>query len=274
MKLLTRLIPTLLLATSSVAVADPIVAFKVDPDASYRDHRWQRRPRWTELSPMLDGSGRASVKLTEAKDDLTAIRLQAGMGATYVYSIILTFDNGQREAIQVGKWLYSRNPMLTFDIPQNKGGVDRITVRSWSNMKSTFQILGQEMRRMPRPIPPRWDEPLPTPPPQPVSLVLGTNLSFSSAGYLHLPVGVDKGTFSKIRIVNNGFGTYLGNVNVTLATGAHQTIEVGKTLARGETLDLDIAGRAPQALTAVTLMQHDVRAYAPNAAGKLDVILL
>jgi hypothetical protein len=268
MKLFTRLIPALLLATSSVALADPSVAFKVDGDAAFRDHRF-RQPRWTELSKMLDGGGRSSIKLTEAKDDLTAIRLQSGMGATYVYSIILTFDNGQRETIQVGKWIYARSPLLTFDIPQNKGGVDRITVRSWASTKSTFQVLGQETRHT-RPMPPTWEPPAP---PQPVSVVLGTGLSFSSAGYLHLPVGIEKGAFSKIRIVNNGFGTYLGSVNVMLASGGHQTIEVGKTLGRGETLDLDIAGRAPQSLTAVTLMQADVRAYAPSG-GKLDVILL
>lgn len=269
MKLLTRLVPAVLVAASSVAVADPVAQFKPDPNVAFRDHRW-RQPVFEPLSPkMLDGNGRSSIKLTEAKDDLTAIRLQAGVGATYVYSIILSYDNGSRETIQVGKWLWQRNQMLTFDVPQNKGGVDRITVRTWSNVRSTFQVLGQEMRR--RPIPPTWDPP--APPPMPASLVLGTNLSFSSSGYLHLPVGVEKGAFSKIKIVNNGFGTHLGTVSVGLATGAHQTIEVNKTLGRGESIELDITGRAPQALTAITLMQQDVRAYAP-AAGKLDVILL
>lgn len=273
MKLLTRLVPSLLLATSSVAVADPMVQFKVGGDLSIRDHRFRPRQQWVELSTMLAANGRQSIKLTEAKDDLTAIRLKAGAGATYVYSIVLSFDNGTRETITVGKWLYAGNPLLTFDIPQHKGGVDRIMVRSWSNTRSTFQVLGQEMRRMPRPIPPRWDEPLPPPPPAPVSYLLGTNLSFSSSGYLHLPVGVEKGRFSKIKIANSGFGTYLGSVNITLASGAHQTIEVNKTLGRGESLELDITGRAPQALTAVTLMQKDVRAYA-QYAGKLEVTLL
>lgn len=269
MKLLTRLIPTLLLATSSVAVADPVVQFKADADFSIRDHRF-RRPVWTPLSRMLDGGGRSTIKLAENKDDLRSIRLQSGVGATYVYSILLQFDDGSRETIRVGKWLYSRNPMLTFDMPQHEGGVDRITVRTWSNMRSTFQVLGQQTR-IRRPIPPTWEQPVP--PPRPASFVLGTNLSFSSSGYLHLPVGSDKGQFSKVRIANNGFGTYIGNVNVALATGQYQTIAVNKTLARGESVDLDIAGRAPQALTAITLMQHDVRAYAPTA-GKLDVILL
>jgi hypothetical protein len=258
-----------LVAASSVAVADPVAQFRPDPIA-YRDHRW-RQPQFTALSPkMLDGNGRATIKLAEAKDDLLQLRLQAGVGATYVYSMILQYDNGSRETIQVGKWLWSQNAQMTYDVPQGKGGIDRITVRTWSNVKSTFQVLGQEARRA-RPVPPVYDPP---PPPMPASLALGTNLSFPSSGYLHLPVGVEKGRFSKIKIVNNGFGTYLGTVTVGLATGTSQTITLNKPLGRGQSIELDIAGARPQAVTAITLMQqHDVRTFAP-ATGKLDVTLL
>ena len=275
MKLLTRLVPALILATSSVALAKPVFDLDVGGELQFRgDHRMRRRPTWLPLSEMLTASRRNVIDVKENRDDLTALRLQNGYGATYVYSITLRYEDGSRERIEVGKWLYSRNPVLTFDLTQHRGGVDKISISTWSNMKSTFQVMGQQMRRFPRPLPPEPPIYQPPPLPQPVGLTIGTDLTFANThGYIHIPLGSDKGSFSKIRIVSTGSGTFIGDVNVTFASGAHQTLSVNKAMVRGESLDLDLQGRA-QALAGITLMQgHDVRAVGP-AAGKFNVILL
>lgn len=258
-------------ATTTTALAKPLLQIDANAELSIRDHRGAWRPVWTPLSAQIRAGGKKTIRVPESRDDLTAIRLQNGTGATYIYSLTLRFDDGTRETINVRKWLYAREPMMTFDMPQHRGGLKRIVVSSFSWDPATFRIVGKQMSHVDNP-PPR---PLPPAPPPQVGLVVGKDLSFAGTdGYVHVPVGSSKGRFYKLRITSTGSSTFIGHVHVTYATGAHQTIDVNRALYRGEIVDLDLEGNAPQAVTAITLMAHgDVRAVGPSAS-KFDVSLL
>lgn len=270
------LITSILVSTSSVALAEDFsLRGKLDADISVRDHRqgddFRRRPTWVALSQMIDASRRTTIKIDEHDDELRAIRLQNGAGATYIYSLTLRYEDGHREDITVGKWLYSGAPMLTFDLAQDQE-LDRVTINTWTSYHSTFQVLGQKVRRMEQP---PIVTPLPPAPPMPpigtlpqFGFVAGKDLTFAgTAGYVHLPVGSDKGNFHKLRIESTGSGTFLGRVYVTFPTGLHQMFEVNKALPRGETLDLELTGKGTQQITAITVMAgNDVRAVGPSAS--------
>jgi hypothetical protein len=272
------LITTLILSTSSVALAKPIYVDNDPPlgDLSWRDHRGPMRPTWAPLSQMMRAGRRASViNVTENRDDLRAIRLNAGEGATYIYSLALRYDDGTRETITVNKWLYSAQPSLTFDLKQNREGLARVTVQTWTYGTSTFQLFGQQMLRTRPPV----VQPLPPPPPPmpaPVaSYLVGSNLTFTNtAGYVHVPVGVDKGRFTKMKIESLGSGTHISRVYVTFSTGTHQMFDLNKVFYRGESLELDLEGRQAHAITAITVMAGgDVRVINPTAS-KFNVSLL
>jgi hypothetical protein len=267
------LIASLLVSTSSVALADDY-SFngKFESDLSVRDHRGEgrwNRPQWMPLSNMITAARRNTIRIAEHEDELRALRLQNGSGATYIYSLTLRYEDGHREKIDVGKWLYSGAPRLTFDLAQDHE-LDSVTVNTWTSMHSTYQVLGQRARRMERP--PIAQPPLPVPPPidtlPQFGFVAGKDLTFAgTAGYVHLPVGSDKGSFHKVRIESSGAGTFIGRIYVTFPTGLHQMFEINKALYRGETLDLDLTGAAATQITAITVMAgNDVRAVGPNAS--------
>ena len=262
------LVTSLLLASSSVALADDTSSFKKDynnEDSTFRRGEWRRRPQWMPITQMLTASRRTVININERDDELRSIRLQNGTGATYIYSLTLRYEDGKRENITVGKWLYAGAPMLTFDVAQGRE-LDRVVVNTWTSVASTFQLMGQKIGRA---RPPIAQPPLPPPPlPVPVSFVAGKDLTFAgTAGYVHLPVGSDKGSFQKLRIESSGSGTFIGRVYVTFPTGLHQAFEINKALYRGETIDLDITGQGAQQITAVTVMAgNDVRAVGPSAS--------
>lgn len=276
---LKALIASLLVSTSSVALADDY-SFNgtLHGDLALRDRHdanW-RRPQWMPISQMVTASRRTVINVNERNDELRAIRLQNGSGATYVYSITLRYEDGRRENINVGKWLYAGVPMLTFDLAQQKREVDRIVINTWTSVRSTFQVMGQKVRRFQRP---PIVEPPPPIPPMPLpsyGLVLGKDLTFAgTAGYVHLPVGAEKGNFHKVRLEGMGSGAFVGRVYVTFPTGLHQSFEVNKVLYRGQTIDFDLTGTGTQQITAITVMagNTDVRAQG-QSASRFAVTLL
>ena len=268
------LVTALVLSVSSAALAKPLlqVDYGANVDLSIRDHRGAWRPQWAPLSQSVRAGGRTAIDVREARGDkLTAIRLQHATGATYIYSLTLRFDDGSRETIQVNKWIYSRTPMLTFDLPQQKGGLDRIVVSSFSWGPSTFQVMGKQMRRI---VPVEPNPPPPPPPSEPIGFTAGKDLAMGTDGYVHVPVGSDKGRFTRMQIESLDSGTFIGQLHVIYATGNYQVIDVNRALYRGEKLDLQLEGKGPQAITALTIMAQgtNVRAMSP-AMSRFNVTL-
>ena len=252
------LVTALALSASTAAFAKPLLQVDATTDLSIRDHRGAWRPAWSPLSEMVEAGGRKNIKIDSRRDNLTAIRLQAGVGATYIYSVTLRFDDRTTETIKVNKWLYSREPHMTFDLPQHRGGLMRISVSSFSWDPATFQVMGKQIRPIVRPTP----RPLPPEQMPQLGLVVGKDLSFANNdGYVHVPVGSDKGRFGKVVIDSLGSATFIGQVHIVHATGSYQKIDVNRALYAGEKLELQIDGKGPQPLSAVTVMaRNDVRA--------------
>lgn len=269
---LKALLTSLVLASSSVAVADPLVQFKIDPDRSLRDQRGMWRPTWAPVSNTILARSRVMIDVNDQRDDLSAIRLQNVTGATYIYGMTLVYKDGHRENLTVSKWLYSGQPMLTFDLKLNRN-LDKIMLRTWTYERSTLQVYGKQMRRIVRP--PIVVEPPPPPlPPQPVYFVAGKDLTFAnSPGYVHLAIGADKGRFDKLVVEATGASTFIGHIHVTFGNGQHQTLNVDKTLYRGQTLEFALDGKGERAIASLTVMQsHDVRQIGPSA-GRFNIVL-
>ena len=273
------LITTLVLSTSTAALAAPTYYDHNNDrsDLQLRDGGWFRpgRMSWVSLS-QISAARRNVIQINEQNDDLKAIRLQNGSGATYIYSLMLRFDDGSRKEITVGKWLYAGAPMLTFPLEQGHEGLSRIVVTTWTSRPATYEVLGQKQAR--RPLPPPILEPMPPQPvppvPAPVAYKIGSDLTFANTpGYVHIPVGIEKGRFNTLKIESTGAATYIGHVFVTFANGNQQVIDLRKALTRGECVDLDLEGGS-NAIIAVTLLaDEDVRAVGMNAS-RFNVSLL
>jgi hypothetical protein len=227
------------------------------------------RSSWQPLAPTVTAHywfGHEVVRVPDDRDQLAAIRLVNGSGATYVYGMKLRFDDGHVDSIPVSQWLYEGQPRLTFKVARDRG-LAQVTLDTFSWGWSTFQVTGQRSLVMHPP----YGEP-PPPPPLPVVVPLAKNLSFANtSGYIDLPVSRDKGLFSKIQIKNLESPIYIGDLYVTFASGAHQKIEVDRTLASGQVLDLDLQGNR-SALDAIALVQD--RNGGIGRAGRFDVSLI
>lgn len=261
------LIIALVTSMSSLALAEHRTPMDGPP---MREHDSTfAQPRWLPLSAPMIAQRRNVIRVADDRDELRAIQLVNGSGAVYVYSIDLRYGDGHRENIAVNKWLYARDPRMTFRLPPDHE-LERIAVRTWSNARSTFQVLGQRSRRIVRP--PIVEPPPPLPPTTPTAFLVSKDLTFANTGgSLNLTVGSDKGRFSALRITSTATNTYIGHVHLTFDSGARQTIDINRMLSRGEILDLDLDG-GQRAVSSIMVMQsHDGTAY---GAGRFELSLL
>ena len=266
------LIAALLAGMSTLAAADNVryqYGYPRETPAQFA------RTRWQPLSGMLTADywfGRKVVRLGDGRDELSALRLMNGSGATYVYAIGIRHGDGHVDEIPVNKWLYSGEQRMTFKLPAGCD-VEQITMTTFSWGYSTFQLLG-ERSFVGRPGGPGMEPPPPPPPapapvPSPVALTVAHDVTFANTnGYLYLPIGAGKGLFSKIRIESIDSNMYIGSIHVSFDSGAHQTIEVNKALARGQVMDLDLSGTR-SAITALELMDGTA-----HSTGRFSVALV
>jgi hypothetical protein len=260
MSKLKALVTMVVLGTSSLALASDDEPAWSDRADYLPDRRFTARA--VPLSEMLKSGGRAIVRVDERRDELSAIRLQAGAGATYVYSIVVRFDDGTRQHLAVGRWLYAGAPKLKLEVASDRGGIDRILVQTWTNHAATFQVFGERRGRADLPPPP----PLPRPS---TGLTLATDVA-PSTGFVRIPVGADRGRFHKLVFEATGGAAYIDHVHVTFANGEQKQLEVNRRLAAGELLDLALAD-SPRAITTITLMPDHGGAATPRSTGKLSV---
>jgi len=267
----TFLTAALLAGMSTFALADQRRPVEYIPPGRVDAHF--ARTRWQPLTQMLTTDywfGSKVIRIGDDRDELSALRLMNGSGATYVYGMSLRYGDGHVENIPVNKWLYSGERAMSFKLAPDHE-LKQITLQTFSWGYSTFQVMG-ERSRISHP-----NDPPPPPPPGPIpapvtGYPLANNVTFANTGgYMHLPVGVDKGLFSKLRIESTDYNTFIGHIHITFASGAHQTIDVNKMLSRGEVLDRDLQGDR-SAITAIVLMQsHD---GVVRGAGRFNVSLL
>ena len=259
----------LLASATHLAVADTRSPAQFMPRPDYQG-RFERM-RWQPLSAMMTADywfGRETIRLADDRDEISALRLVNGDGATYVYSLNLRYSDGHVETIPVNKWLYQGEQRMNFRLKPSCE-LKQITVDTFSWGFGTFQVFGERSLVARPPIGQQPPPPPPAPAPGPVSVLIGNNLTFANTnGYVYLGVGAQKGLFSKLRIESADSNTYIGAIHITFDSGAHQSIEVNKALSRGQVLDLDLTGTR-SAITALELMDG-----VAHSTGRFSVSLV
>lgn len=275
MSKLKALITTLVLGSSSLAVADSTV-FQTKLGWDHRDDHEhgedrvdaRRARRWVALGLPVHSGGKDVIPLDERMDDIAALQVRATFGATYVYSLLIHFEDGSHERLSLGRWVYAGAPIAQVKLPKDRGGVVQIDVTSWAGRTNAkIQLLGQRMRARPgRPMPPL--PPLPDAPPiyQPGGIVLGTNISFANTnGFRYLPVGAARGRFTTLRLEGVAGRTPIAKVRVDFVDGRSQTFaNLGRVLTRGQTIELSLEAARPIA-NVLVVMDEDLRPVGPSS---------
>lgn len=142
MKSLKVLIATLILGSSSLALAEPIVrdhrsdrfddqrfddrsddryeARRIEPDMRVDRFRFRRMAPVTLASNMEVSLRRPTfINL----NGMRRLRFDADEGHAYIHSIILTFSNGAQQTIDIRQRVTSRSMPLTVDIDSRATGV-------------------------------------------------------------------------------------------------------------------------------------------------------
>jgi hypothetical protein len=144
MKSLKILVTTLILGTSSLALAEPIVRdhrsddrFDERYDSRYDDRFDGRRIESDQRVERFRFRRMRTAPVTLAENmevtlrrpafislnGMTKLRFDADEGHAYIHSIILTFSNGAQQTIDVRQRVTSRSMPLTVDIDNRATGV-------------------------------------------------------------------------------------------------------------------------------------------------------
>jgi hypothetical protein len=257
---------SLVLGSSSVALASPSVTFTAKADASFafggpvtRDHRvpssYQlpgRRASWVALSsPMSLRSGSATIHPELAR--ISQLRLEAKRGMTYVNRVELRFRNGGVQMLRVNRWLTSAST-IDLDIKNDRRIIDSIVVVGSSNRFSSHQVfaIGSRFEAPIYQAPPVNQPPVYQPPVY-HGFNLGQNLSIVGGAKL-LGVGADKGAFNTLRLQGVSGSPYIAMVKIDFADGTSQVQSpLNKTLLAGQSLDIALDGHGARSVERVTL---------------------
>ena len=146
---------SLVLGSSSVALASPGVTFTANADASFsfgpeiRDHRaptsygMPAQTSWIQLSgPASLRNGRAVFRPELAR--ISQLRLQASRGMTYVQRVELRFRDGTYQTLPVNRWMTVAS---SIDLSvRRRGRLDSITIVGSSSRYATYQLLANGSR--------------------------------------------------------------------------------------------------------------------------------
>ena len=165
------IIASLVLGSSSIAMASPSVTFSANAQASYgttvvRDHRaddyrpapivvqpaqpapsniyyrngWHREPMPPVYRPVTLASdmhfapdGRTSITVGGQAGRFNTLQISACAGPTFIKQVYVQFDNGQEQVVRNLNRTLSGNQSLTLDLDGNHRAIRRIVVYGGSN---------------------------------------------------------------------------------------------------------------------------------------------
>lgn len=151
--MLKAIIATLVLGASTAAVADtgPSITFRGEArwgqpqtQTYQRDHHrpYWRNNTWQALSsPLQLDRGRTVIDVNQRRP-FQQLRLQTTSGASRIDRVVVTFENGGRQVINVNQRLSTRNPMVNIDLDGQMRRVDRIIVMGDSRRGGAIQVFG------------------------------------------------------------------------------------------------------------------------------------
>lgn len=314
---------TMFLGSSTAAMAAPGVSFSADANVSWgtswgtsfgptvRDHRYEpapapysmpsSRPMWISVASSLSmDRGRDYISFDQL-ENVTAIRLTAQSGYSYIGKVKVRFLDGGQQTIRINQWIPSTG--LQVDIDRDQRGVaSLIVIGSTSGWQSMYSIsaLSSRTDELPRPpvyTPPAYTPPVYTPPAYnpPIyshqgwngsdvqviqeqgRVMLSSELTFANTmGYREIPVAESAGTFTKLRLQDHGGAMPLAKVIVNFSNGQIQTIDnINHTYSPGEFIDLRLDARGGGKISKVYVFTNDTNTPVPNVInGSFDVYAL
>ena len=151
--MLKAIIATVVLGASSAAIAAPssTVQFRGEarwgtpaPQTYHRDRNrgYFRNNTWVALtSPLRLDSGRTAIDVNQRRS-FQQLRVQTTSGASRIDKVIVRFEDGQRQVIDVNQRLSTQNPMINIDLNGQQRRVDRIVVMGDSRRGGAIQVFG------------------------------------------------------------------------------------------------------------------------------------
>jgi len=155
MSKLKALIATVVLGSSSIAMAQP--SFSSTSSRFDRfDRRWDRaehaqpqlggpriyRSSWVSLAePMQLSRGRDSFDVHQ-RGTFTQLRVQTAAGSSFVQRVIVHFQDGGRQVVELDRTIGPANRMLQILLDGNNRRVDGITIIGRSQRGGAIQVYG------------------------------------------------------------------------------------------------------------------------------------
>lgn len=152
--MLKAIIATLVLGASGVAVADPGPNITLRGEArwgqpdTYQTYERDRRPYWRNntwvalTSPLELDRGRTMIDVDHRRPFQQLRLQQTTRGMTHIDRVVVRFENGERQVIDVNQRLSTRNPMINIDLEGRHRRVDRIILIGDSRRGGTIQVFG------------------------------------------------------------------------------------------------------------------------------------
>jgi hypothetical protein len=288
---INALITTLVIGTSSVAMADTTFSFNATAKASWgtptvtapivRDHRkttisfqqpaTRLRGTWISLAePMNFNRGRNTLDLSSTAQ-LNQIRLQSASGSAFIGTVTVYFVGGASQVVTLNQMIDARNPMAQFNLNRT-AQVDAIMITNAKNQRAAgkLQVFGYASST--RPTPPVYQSEQPVyqapvyqlpayqapvyQPTTPLSVPLANNITlWGTHGSKEIVVDNQR-SFSTLRVTGTTGQSPMSHIIVAFTNGHQQTIPINRTQVPGENLDLTLDGAGRYNIARITVYHN------------------
>jgi hypothetical protein len=289
---------TMFLGSSTAAMAAPSVSFSANAQVAWgtsvgptvRDHRSDPAPApyqmppsrqtWITVGSSLSmASGQSTVRF-DRNNTVSAIRLTAQSGYSYIGKAKVRFLDGATQTITLNQWIPTSGLQLALNA--NHRGVDSMVLTgSISGRRAQFSVSALSSRTVELPRPPIYTPPIYNPNlPQmqeQAPVMLSSELTFANTtGYREVYVTETAGTFTKLRLQDHGGAMPLAKVIVNVTNGQIQTIDnIDHTYSPGEFIDIRLDSRGAGKISKVYVFTNDTNTPIPNVInGSFDVFAL
>ncbi len=152
MKQLITLVTTLVLGTSSLALAHPAQVrahegwrerqeLRIDRDQAAGQRTY--RPAWVALSGATHlQRGRDVIPVGVERGRFTQLRFQATEGVSAIDRVLIRFGDGRWQVAEVDKRLDAGTPIVEVQLDGLRRNIDQIIVIGSSGQRGSFQVFG------------------------------------------------------------------------------------------------------------------------------------
>ena len=168
------LITTLVLGSSSVAMARPVAPINdrpipVEPDGGpgympaprpyyqpaprpiyqpapqpYYPGAYHHRASWVTLggvSHIVDGEMSFRPGRFRGEQQFSTLRLQSDAGKSLIYRVLIQFQNGRTQVVELNQYLNASNPSIQIDLNGRARSIAKVTVVGRNARQSAYRVL-------------------------------------------------------------------------------------------------------------------------------------